>query len=97
MLTDATCYETAMRYPINIKLLWESADWCYGQLKLSCKYLKIRTPRTKYLKQKQRYNNYSRKRRKSKKERRVLTRSLLHLLDKLLFLLKEIVVPAKRD
>ena len=90
MLTDATCYETAMRYPTNIKLLWESADWCYGQLKLSCKYLKIRTPRTKYLKQKQRYNNYSRKRRKSKKERRVLTRSLLHLLDKLLFLLKEI-------
>lgn len=90
MLTDATCYETAMRYPTNVKLLWESVDWCYGQLKICCKYLKIGTPRTKYLKQKQRYSNYSRKRRKSKKERRVLTRSLLHLLDKLLFLLKEI-------
>jgi hypothetical protein len=25
MLTDdATCYETAMRYPTNVKLLWES-------------------------------------------------------------------------
>ena len=90
MLTDATCYETAMRYPTNVKLLWESVDWCYGQLKLSCKYLKIRTPRTKYLKQKERYSYYSRKRRKSKKERRVLTRSLLHLLGKLLFLLEEI-------
>lgn len=89
MLTDATCYETAMRYPTNVKLLWESVDWCYGQLKLSCKYLKIRTPRTKYLKQKERYCYYSRKRRKSKKERRVLTRSLLHLLNKLLFLLEE--------
>ena len=89
MLTDATCYETAMRYPTNIKLLWESVEWCYGQLKLSCKYLKIRTPRTKYLKQKERYGYYSRKRRKSKKERRVLTRSLLHLLGKLLFLLEE--------
>lgn len=89
MLTDATCYETAMRYPTNVKLLWESVDWCYGQLKLSCKYLKIRTPRTKYLKQKERYSYYSRKRRKSKKERRVLTRSLLHLLNKLLFLLEE--------
>lgn len=89
MLTDATCYETSMRYPTNVKLLWESVDWCYGQLKLSCKYLKIRTPRTKYLKQKERYNYYSRKRRKSKKQRRVLTRSLLHLLGKLLFLLEE--------
>jgi hypothetical protein len=89
MLTDATCYETAMRYPTNVKLLWESVDWCYGQLKLSCKYLKIRTPRTKYLKQKERYSNYSRQRRKSKKERRVLTRSLLHLLNKLLLLLEE--------
>ena len=89
MLTDATCYETAMRYPTNVKLLWESVDWCYGQLKLSCKYLKVRTPRTKYLKQKERYGYYSRKRRKSKKERRVLTRSLIHLLGKLLFLLEE--------
>ena len=89
MLTDATCYETSMRYPTNVKLLWESVDWCYSQLKLSCKHLKIRTPRTKYLKQKERYSYYSRKRRKSKKERRILTRSLLHLLDKLLFLLEE--------
>ena len=90
MLTDATCYETSMRYPTNVKLLWESVDWCYGQLKLSCKYLKVRTPRTKYLKQKERYSYYSCKRRKSKKERRVLTRSLLHLLGKLLFLLEKI-------
>ncbi len=80
MLTDATCYETAMRYPTNVKLLWESVDWCYGQLKRTCEYLKIRTPRTKYLKQKERYGNYSSKRRKSKKERRVLSRCLLHLL-----------------
>lgn len=89
MLTDATCYETSMCYPTNVKLLWESVDWCYGQLKMNCKYLKVRTPRTKYLKQRDRYSNYSRKRRKSKKERRVLTRSLLHLLTKLLFLLEE--------
>ena len=90
MLTDATCYETAMRYPTNVKLLWESVDWCYGQMRLTCKFLQIRTPRTKYLKQRERYSNYSRKRRKSKKQRRVLTRSLLHLLGKLLTLLETI-------
>jgi len=84
VLEDATCYESYMRYPTNVKLLWESTEWMYGQLKLTCKYLKIPTPRTKYLKQRDRYFAYSRKRRKSKKERTVLSRSLLHLLNKLI-------------
>ena len=55
-----------------------------------CKYLKIRMPRNKYLEQKEKYMNYSRKRRKSKKETTVRTRSLLYLLEKLLGLVKEI-------
>jgi len=84
VLEDATCYESYMRYPTNVKLLWECVDWMYGQMKLTCKYLKIPAPRTKYLKQRDRYFAYSRKRRKSKKERTVLTRSLLHLLNKLI-------------
>jgi len=83
MLTDATCYESQVRYPTNQKLLWESIDWSYGQLKLMCKYGKVKLPRTKYLKWKQRYHCYSRKRRKSVKERRVLTRSFIRLLAKL--------------
>jgi hypothetical protein len=84
VLMDATCYESYMRYPTDIKLLWECVDWTYGQTKRTCKHLKIPTPRTKYLKQKDRYLAYDRKRRKSQKERTVLTRSLLHLLNKLI-------------
>jgi hypothetical protein len=90
MLTDATCYETSMRYPTNVKLLWESVDWSYKQMAHMCKYLKIRMPRNKYLEQREKYMNYSRKRKKSKKETTVRIRSLLYLLDKLLGLLKEI-------
>lgn len=90
MLTDATCYETSMRYPTNVKLLWESVDWSYGQMVRMCKYLKIRIPRNKYPEQKEKYMNYSRKRKKTKKETTVRIRSLLYLLDKLLGLLKEI-------
>jgi hypothetical protein len=90
MLTDATCYETSMRYPTNVKLLWESVDWSYGQMVQICKYLKIRVPRNKYLEQRAKYMNYSRKRKKSHKETNVRVRSLLYLLDKLLVLLKEI-------
>ena len=83
MLEDATCYETSMRYPTNVKLLWESTEWTYGQLKVICKYLKIRMPRNKY-------NNYSHKRKKTNKETIPRTRSLLYLLGKLLGLLREI-------
>ena len=90
MLTDATCYESSMRYPTNQKLLWECIEWSYGQMKLMCKYQKIQTPRTKYLKQKNNYSNYSRKRKRTIKERTVLTRSLLHLLNKILGLMDEI-------
>ncbi len=68
MLEDATCYETSMRYPTNVKLLWESTEWSYNQLKLICKYLKIRMPRNKYEDQWNKYNNYSHKRKKTHKE-----------------------------
>jgi len=90
MLEDATCYETSMRYPTNVKLLWECTDWSYGQLKLMCKMFRIRTPRTKYLDQKEKYTVYSRKRKKLRQETTVRTRSLLYLLAKLIDLLSEI-------
>jgi hypothetical protein len=83
MMEDATCYETQMRYPTNVKLLWESVDWIYHQMALMCKHCKIRMPRSKYLDQKQKYFNYQRKRKKLCKERIKRTRSLLLLLDKL--------------
>jgi hypothetical protein len=90
MLEDATCYETSMRYPTNVKLLWESTEWSYKQLKLICKYLKIRMPRNKYEEQWDKYNNYSHKRKKTYKDTTKRIRSLLYLLEKILVLLKEI-------
>jgi len=90
MLEDATCYETSMRYPTNVKLLWESTEWSYKQLKLICKYLKIRMPRSKYEEQLDKYNNFSHKRKKTHKEIAKRTRSLLYLLDKIIYLLKGI-------
>jgi len=90
MLTDATCYETSMRYPTNVKLLWESVDWSYGQLALMCKYLRIRMPRNKYLDQRTRYMNYSRKRKKTSKQTAARTRSLLYLLSKRLGQIKAV-------
>jgi hypothetical protein len=90
MLEDATCYETSMRYPTNVKLLWECTEWSYNQLKLICKYLKIRMPRNRYQEQKDKYNAYSRKRKKTSKEIIKRIKSLLYLLEKLLDLLKQV-------
>lgn len=84
VLEDATCYESYLRYPTNVKLLWESVEWMYGQMKRTSKFLKIQTPRTKYLDQKEKYDVYMRKRKKTWKETRVRIRSLLHLLNKLI-------------
>ena len=84
MVTDATCYESSLRYPTDQKLLWEATDWCYKQIKLLCKYGHLAIPRTKYKKWAHRYWNYSRKRRKPAKERVTITRGLLRLLKKLL-------------
>jgi len=81
--TDATCYESEVRYPTDQKLLWEAVHWSYYQLKFLCKALQVKLPRTKYLKWKKRYINYSKMRRKTNKKRRPLTRALLHLLDKI--------------
>lgn len=84
VLEDATCYESYIRFPTNVKLLWESTDWMYGQLKLTCKHLRIPTPRTRYQEQKEKYFAYMRMRKKPWKQTIKRTRSLLYLLNKLI-------------
>ena len=79
---DATCYESHMRYPTNVKLLWECTDWLYGLLKKVCREQGAAMPRSRYLKWKRRYISYSKMKKKTKKKRRALTRALLLLVEK---------------
>lgn len=80
---DATCYESYIRYPTDIKLLWESVHWSYRQLKKISKQTGQRMLRTKYAKWSKRYVAYSKMRQKRKKKAIPLTRGLLHLLHKI--------------
>lgn len=82
LVMDATCYESYLRYPTTIKLLWECVEWLHGLIGHLCKQLGIPLPRSKYLKWKKHYVSYSKMRRKTKKRKRALTRSLLLLLEK---------------
>ncbi len=84
IMEDATCYESWMRYPTDVKLLWESVDWIYNQVKLINKTIKGRMPRSKYGEQKDKQLVFNKKKRKTKKETRKRIKSLLYLLDKLL-------------
>ena len=83
LLEDATCYETQMRYPTDVKLLWECCEWLYGQMKRICKRAKMAMPRNKFAEQKSKYLSYSKCRKKSYKKTKARKRSLLYLLNKL--------------
>jgi hypothetical protein len=84
VLEDATCYESYIRNPSDVKLLWECVEWMHGQMKKNCWHLKIPTPRTKYRQQKEKYFVYMRMRKIPWNQTVKRTRSLLHLLNKLL-------------
>lgn len=90
LLTDATCYESEVRYPTDPKLLWESVSWLYEQLREAHRQLRIRMPRSKYKKWALRYQSYRRKRKPRVKHRRQIKGGLLRLLGKLLGILEEL-------
>ena len=93
---DASCYESSIRYPTDVKLLWESVDWSYQQLKKWSKKARIKLIRTKYRKWAGRYISYSKMKQKRRKKTKQLKRSLLHLLNKINEQLKvlENLIPA---
>ncbi len=49
LYTDATCYESAMRYPTDAKLLWECIEKVYSMMCQASRELGIHRMRTKYL------------------------------------------------
>ena len=90
LLMDATCYESYIRFPTDVKLLWESCQWVFEkQLFKRCKVLGIRRPRSKYIEQKRKLHDYDRRRRKPHKLGMKRKRALLYLLGKGLEQLQE--------
>ena len=84
MFTDATCYESEMRYPTDQKLLWECVEKGYGLMCEASQKLGIRRPRTKYLDVEKANLTYRKQRKHTKSQTRKITRRLLDLLGKIL-------------
>lgn len=94
MLADATVYESYIRYPTDVKLLWECCQWIWERtIPRLCKRYRIKLPRSKYEEQKKKYLVYSKLRKKSRRKTKSRKRALLGLahkgIDTLQFLLNQ--------
>lgn len=83
-MTDATCYESHMRFPTDMKLLWESIEWLYRHIRIHCGQLGIRRPRNKYADVAVSYLSYCKKRKRKASRTRMLRRRMIRLLEKLI-------------
>ncbi|MCR5435161.1 MAG: transposase [Bacteroidaceae bacterium] len=82
--TDATCYESAMRYPTDVKLLWECIEKAYPMMCGASRELGVRRMRTKYLDVSRDNMAYVKQRRHTQKRTRRMIHRLLELLGKIL-------------
>jgi hypothetical protein len=80
---DATCYESYIRYPTDVKLLYEAVRWNYDRLWVLRRIKKKRMIRSKMKKWKAKYQSYSKSKKPSRKSTRSVTRGLLRLLEKI--------------
>ena len=83
-LTDATCCESYLRFPTDIKLLWECCHWLHKLLFSEGRHLSERVPRSRYNNVDKARLAYARQRRHTASSTRKLRRRLLRLLSKLL-------------
>ena len=83
-MTDATCYESHMRFPTDMKLLWESIEWLYRHICRHCMDLGIRRPRNKYADVSESYLSYCKKRKRKASRTWMLKRRMIRLLEKLI-------------
>lgn len=96
-LADATCYESYVRYPTDVKLLWECVTYLHAKMKVISKYIGLAMPRSKYKDIQKHYLSYQKRRKKSYKITRRTIRRLLYLLQKFLELLPSLIGEMKRQ
>ena len=89
--TDATCYESEMRYPTDQKLLWECCEKAYSMMCELSRRLEIHRPRTKYLDVEKVNLTYMKQRKHNKSQQRKLTRRQIKLLAKILEEIRKMV------
>lgn len=90
-MQDATVYESYIKFPTDVKLLWDCVQWVHSRIAHLCSRHHLGMPRSKYKNQKIKQISFSKKRRKTHKEERKRRAALLYLLAKLLRQLQAIL------
>lgn len=96
-LSDATCIESYVRYPTDVKLLWECVEYLWTELRKLSRAIGLPLFRSKYKELKKAYLSYSKQRRKTYKQTHKLKRRLLYMLNKLFGLAPGIIALWKKS
>ena len=92
---DATCYESGIRYPTDVKLLWECCGKVYDIMQRERKILRMRKSRCNFEKKKKMFLHYQKMRKKSKRKEKKLRKQLLKFLLRLMNLYNDLSVKHK--
>ena len=87
---DATCYESRIAYPTDIKLLWQCCHEVHMMLQQQRTLLKLRKSRNNYKDRKKQYLTYQKSKKKTKRQEKKLRKILLKYLLRLMELDKEL-------
>jgi transposase, IS5 family len=88
-MQDATCYESRIAYPTDVKLLWECCTEVHAILQDGRKKSGLRKSRCKFGKRQQEYLSYQKARKKTKRKEKKMIKKLLKFLLRLLVLLEK--------
>ena len=90
-LAVATAYESYIKYPTDIKLIWDCCTWVFESIFVLCKERGIKRPQSKYREQITKQLSFSKRKKKTYKIRQRRRSSLIKLLDKGLMQLTNII------
>ena len=82
-LMDATVFESSVRYPTDVKLLWESIVKLHGLIQQKRKQFRLRRSRSNYEKHKRLFLSFQKNRKKSRRKEKKLRKQLLRYLMRL--------------
>jgi IS5 family transposase len=83
-MQDATCYESRISFPTDIKLIWSCCHEVYQMVQQQRKLLKLRKSRMNYYRQKEKFQSFQKTRKKTRRAEKKMRKKLLKFLSKLM-------------
>lgn len=83
-MQDATCYESRISFPTDVKLIWNCCHQLYQMIQQQRKSFRMRKSRMNYQRQKQFFQSYQKTKKKTRRKEKKVRKKLLKFLLKLL-------------